>query len=194
MTDLNSKLLEEALATLGEVLTQRRAPQEIALIGGSGLLLLGTVERTTHDVDVVALVSDGRLSTATPLPPALRDAALDVARALDLGPHWFNSGPTSLLDFGLPAGFLSRCEERRYGSLVVHVAGRLDQIHFKLYAATDMGPRSKHMSDLRALAPSSEELLTAARWCRGHDPSEGFLHSLRAALAFLEVKVSDEDL
>lgn len=74
MVDLTPTLLEEAPATLGEVLARRRAPQEIAVIGGSGLLLLGAVRRATRDVDVVALVTGKALITAKPLPESLRDA------------------------------------------------------------------------------------------------------------------------
>jgi hypothetical protein len=167
---------------------------EIAVIGGSGLLLLGTVRRTTMDVDIVALIREGVLVSAEPLPEDLRAAATDVGRALGLSPTWLNAGPTALLDFGLPAGFLGRCQVKRYGELVVHIASRVDQIHFKLYAAADQGPRSKHISDLHALAPTAAELLDAARWCRTQDPSEGFRSSLRKAMQFLGVEVSDGDL
>jgi len=42
-------------------------------------------------------------------------------------------GPSSLLDFGLPEGFVARLKTRAYGdALTVHFASRLDQIHFKL--------------------------------------------------------------
>jgi len=72
-----------------------------------------------------------------------------------------NSAPTASLDFELPVGCLERCDRRRFGPLIVHAASRLDQIHFKLYAAADHGPRSKHVSDLRALAPTRAEMLDA---------------------------------
>lgn len=188
---LDYQHLEEALTTLGEVLAHRGEAHYVVLIGGSALLHLGLVTRTTYDVDVVGLMRDGRLVGAEPMPASLRAAADDVARALGLATTWFNSAPTTLLDFGLPNGFLERCCQRRYGTLGVSVAARLDQVHFKLYAATDQGPRSKHMADLQALHPTSEELLAAARWCRTQDPSEGFLSSLRPALAFMEVRDAD---
>jgi len=191
---LDSARLEAALTLLGETLAHRRQGVELVVLGGSGLRLLGVVQRATHDVDVVALLEDGGLATAEPLPSNLREAARDVARVLDLAPDWLNAGPTSLLDLGLPEGFLERCEVRRFSTLVVHAASRLDQIHFKLYAAADHGPRSKHVSDLRALAPSRAELLAAARWCRAHDPSEGFRDSLRNALALFGVEVELGDL
>ena len=92
------------------------------------------------------------------------------------------------------ASVMARCTVRHYDSLSIHVAARLDQIHLKLYAASDHGPRSKHVSDLRALAPTRAELITAARWCRTHDPSAGYRESLRRALNFFDVEVRDAEL
>lgn len=40
--------------------------------------------------------------------------------------------------------------------------------------------RSRHLRDLEGLAPSSDELRTAARWCQSHDPSDGFRDMLLA--------------
>ena len=45
----------------------------------------------------------------------------------------------------------------------------------------------KHEADLRALDPTRDELLAAARWTRTHDPSDGFREQLVAALAYLGV-------
>jgi len=194
MHSLDFMRLEEALGALGEALAHRAQSAEIAVIGGSGLLLLRAVNRTTVDVDIVALVEGGRLTRAEPLPIALLEAVRDVARVLDLPPDWLNAGPTALLDFGLPEGFLERSLLRRFDALVVHVASRYDQTHFKLYAAADQGPRSKHIEDLRALAPDRAELLAAARWCRTHDPSEAFLGSLLGALRVLDVEARDGEL
>jgi hypothetical protein len=78
----------------------------------------------------------------------------------------------------LPEGFLHRCLVLDFGGLVARIASRVDQVHFKLYAATDQGERSKHFHDLRDLEPNSAELLAAARWCRTHDPSPGFRGAL----------------
>jgi hypothetical protein len=57
----------------------------------------------------------------------------------------------------------------------------------KLYAMVDQGA-GKHEADLRALVPTSDELLAAARWSRTHDPSEGFRGQLLDALAYLGVE------
>ena len=48
--------------------------------------------------------------------------------ALGLAPDWLNSGPTSLLDFGLPAGFSERVHTKIYGGLTFRIADRFDQI------------------------------------------------------------------
>ncbi len=186
--DFTPNRLEEALQALGLLLESRKQRAEIAVIGGGSLLLLGLIQRPTKDLDVVALVEGVRLRTAKPLPDDLVGAVRDVGRAMGLAEDWLNPGPTELLDRGLPAGFMQRVMTRSFGSLVVHVAHRSDQIFFKLYAAVDQGPHSKHFADLKQLAPSSEELRAAARWCVSHDPSEGFAEMLKQALAALGVE------
>jgi hypothetical protein len=113
-------------------------------------------------------------------------------RALALPIDWLNPGPASLLDLGLPAGFGERAHVRHYGTLEVLLADRFDEIHFKLDAAVDQGPRSKHFADLQALQPSRDELMSAARWARTHDPSEGFASELDKALEALGAGTADE--
>jgi hypothetical protein len=186
-SDLNERSLPEALATLGDLLASRGQKYEVVAIGGSALLLFGYVHRSTRDLDIVALIERGKLVSAGPLPPALAEAVVDVARAVGLRPDWLNPGPTSVLELGLPEGFASRLEARTYGGLTLHLAGRRDLIALKLYAAVDQGPESKHTSDLRALAPTADELLAGARWSRTQDPSEGFRSQLVQTLAFFGV-------
>lgn len=155
------------------------------------MLLLGLVARPTADVDIVALVQDGRYRVATPLPPPLEEAQAEVGAALGLGEEWLNPGPTDLLDFGLPEGFEDRVKTLTFAGLTVRLAGRLDQIYFKLYAAVDQGHRSKHFADLQQLDPTEDELVGAARWTVQHDPSEGFRRVLLEALARLGVERDD---
>lgn len=186
--------LEEALETLGELLAERGQSVGLLVIGGSSLLLLGYIERPTADVDVVGLVEPTGYVKQDALPQFLADAVREVGRALGVGDRWLNVGPAGLIDFGLPEGTAERVTVLRYGSLEVHLPAREDLICFKLYALVDKGPRSKHMDDLRALAPSRDELVTAARWTRTHDPSAGFLGELRGALALFDVEVGDGDI
>lgn len=106
----------------------------------------------------------------------------------------FNCGPAGVADFGLPSGLESRVTVRAYGGLEVHLPAREDLVCFKLYAAVDQGQRSKHFHDLRALAPTRDQLLNAARWTLTQDPSPGFLGELRRVLGLLGGEVPDGDL
>lgn len=48
--------LEQALRAPGETLEARHLRFELVAVGGSGLLLLGLINRATRDLDIVALV------------------------------------------------------------------------------------------------------------------------------------------
>lgn len=176
--------LERALTLLAEKLEFDHAePAMLVVCGGSALIALGLVSRTTKDVDVLALMDEqGRLLPAQPLPEAVVRAAAEIASQLDLEREWLNGGPTELLKCGLPEGFQVRLTQRIYGRrLTVWYISRLDQIHFKLFAAADAGP-GRHVSDLLALKPSKAELLSAARWALTQDSSEGFVMVLNEML------------
>ncbi len=143
MSDITTDRADRLLVALGEHLAARGERFELVVIGGSALLALGLIDRTTRDVDIVALRSGEDLDKADPLPAALREARDLVARDFSLPTGWLNPGPTDLLRFGLPDGFTQRLLRRDYGeSLVVYLAARYDQIHFKLYAAADQVLRS----------------------------------------------------
>jgi len=158
----------------------------IVVCGGTALVAMGLVSRATRDVDIVALLDpSGGLVDPAPLPEPLLAAAGDVAEDLGLPKDWLNNGPSQgdggLFRMGLPEGFEGRLTPRSYGShLSVSFISRVDQIHFKVYAAADQ-PGSYHVADLHVLAPTDDELLAGARWARSHDPSEGY----RSALAHL---------
>jgi hypothetical protein len=178
---------DRLLDALGAQLAELGARCEIVVVGGSALLALGLVARTTRDVDLVALREGDALRVVDPLPPELQLARDRVARDFQLPDDWLNPGPAALLTFGLPDGFLARAGRRDHGpALTAWYASRLDQIHLKLYATVDQG-QGKHESDLRALQPTPEELLAAARWSRTHDPSEGYRMVLGQTLRALGV-------
>lgn len=196
MTDstLDAGKTHTLLGALGEQLELRGEHYTIAVAGGSALLALGLVARATRDVDVVAVLDGGKLRCAQPLPAGLLDAAGVVAGDFGLPGDWLNAGPASLLELGLPEGFLQRARRRRYGpALSVLFASRVDQIHFKLYAVVDQGP-GRHLADLQALAPTEAELLAAARWSRTHDPSEGYRSVLIEVLEHLGVEHGPDDV
>src|ERR1700688_4399515 len=125
---LNPSLLEESLAVLWESLAERGAAYEVVAVGGGSLLLLGLISRPTADLDVVALIEAGRYVKLAVLPVDLAEAARATARVMGIREDWINAGPAALMDFGLPVGFADRTVERRYGGLVVHHAGRRDQV------------------------------------------------------------------
>jgi hypothetical protein len=186
--------LEAALQTLGDLLGEQGREIGILVVGGGSLLLLGLVRRPTADLDVVGVAGFAGYAKVEVLPEFLVAAARQVGDALGIGEAWLNCGPTGLIDFGLPPGLEERVTVRRYGALEVHVPAREDLICFKLYAAVDQGERSKHFGDLRGMTPTPQELLTAARWTRTHDPSPGFLAELRRILALLGVAGEDVDV
>ncbi len=185
---IERKSLESALAALGATLSERGFPVEIVVIGGSGLLLQGFIQRSTRDVDVVAIVMDGRLATPTPLPEPLMEAARDVGRTYGLGDGWLNAGPALLYEFGLPDGLLDRCTTRTFDALTVHIAGRLDLIALKLYASTTV---TRHdMDDLRSIRPSHRELLEVVPWVLAHE-ARRFRSELASLLEVLGIRDAD---
>jgi hypothetical protein len=178
MKKLDQVTLHSAISLLAELI-EDQPPLHFVVCGESSLLALGLVSRTTtRDVDVLALIQDGSLQTAKPLPAYLQQAIVDVGKELGLMDQWFNTGPSdeSFFRFGLPEGLADRLTARNYGkALTISYISRTDQMHFKLYAAADNGPgASRHSEDLKDLAPTSDELLAAARWTLRHDDSEGF--------------------
>jgi hypothetical protein len=186
--DITAETLDTILGALEEQLRTLGKQQEIVVIGGSALTALGLVRRATRDVDLVAIAESGELRPANPLPEALREARDRVARDFDLDANWLNGGPTDLLKWGLPEGFMNRIVTRQYGdALTVHFASRFDQIHFKLFAMVDQAG-GRHETDLRAMQPSKPELIAAARWSMTQDPSPGYRMVLKEALNALGVE------
>ncbi|MGK2907721.1 MAG: DUF6036 family nucleotidyltransferase [Desulfuromonadales bacterium] len=176
---------DTALRLLNGRLDIADAPNfNLVVCGGTALVATKLVMRATRDVDVVALADDdGELIDPAPLPEALERAAWEVAEDLGLPKDWLNNGPSSgeggLFRLGLPDGFADRLSWKGFGEkLTVAFIGRIDQIHFKLYAAVDQFG-SYHATDLQALNPTDDELLKAVAWSRTHDSSEGYLESIK---------------
>jgi hypothetical protein len=194
MVDIGRDRLEQLLSALAEQLAALDATAHLVVIGGSGLVAIGAVERSTRDVDVVAIERDGDLVSADPLPMAVQQAAALVARDFGLDLTWINPGPTSLLLHGLPPRFETRLIERTYGpALRVSFAAREDQIFLKLYAwATRREPRD--FDDLQSLDPSPDELRGAARWARTHNMPGPFDDEIAAALQDFGVEDEGRDV
>ena len=178
---LDDEMIRRAFRLLGELLAFRDAPPlHLVVCGGAALRMTRLHHRTTKDVDVLALVDEkmGELTSPAPLPPPLLEAVEIVARELNLPADWLNNGPSSdeggLFQMGLPSGLFGRLDTHEFHRTVkVSFVSRIDQIHFKLFAAIDQ-PASYHSADLLILKPSSEELQQALSWAMTHDVSEGF--------------------
>jgi hypothetical protein len=183
--------IDQALSLLaGRLDLAQTDPVRLVICGGSALIAMSLRRRTTRDMDVVALLSAAQEPISPdPLPDFLLRAADQVARDLGLFEGWLNNGPSrgegGLFQMGLPEGFVGRLTEKEYGPrLAIYFIGRLDQIHFKLYAAADQRDGT-HLNDLKALHPTAAELEAAARWAMTHDVSEGFKMVLKELLTQL---------
>jgi len=180
--------INKALQLLdGRLKMNRSGSFSLVVCGGAALNAMHLIQRTTKDVDIVALMGiNNQLVDPAPLPEELLVAAKEVADTLNLPQDWLNNGPSSgdggLFRLGLPDGFKERLVKNYQGEkLTIYFVSRLDQIHFKLYAAIDqLG--SYHASDLKELSPSDEELLAAIDWVTTHDPSEGFQTAIKLFL------------
>ena len=189
-------MLRLILSALGEQLENWLIrPVELLVCGGSALNVLGLIRRATRGCRYSRLCERGMkgkksfLIKADPLTPELIMAAKKVARDFNLPDDWLNTGPASAVDLGLPNGIMKRVITRSIWSInwTIHFLGRYDQIHFKLYAAVDQGA-GKHLDDLLALKPTSEEIEHAARWSMTHDVSEGFKQNLKRLIKLFGIQ------
>ena len=174
--------LERALTALGELLAADGESARLVAVGGAALRLLGLVDRTTTDVDVIARVPSsarGReVEHPEPLPAPVVRAAAAVARDLGLPFDWLNTEIAAQWRTGLPPGLGDDLTWLRFGGppggLELGLVGRQTLVALKLFAAVDRGPKSVHFQDLRALAPTRSELDVAAAWVRTQDESPVF--------------------
>jgi len=182
--NINQSVLNQALQLLGSILDRDEQAKSIHFVvcGGSSMIMMGLVTRTTRDVDIVAYLEKNQgpneLQYASTIPKFLQKAASRVSADLGLDEQWLNTGPKDLLQYGLPDGFVDRLYNQKYGEkLAVSFISRFDQIHFKMYAAVDSGP-GRHVDDLLALRPTAHEIEQAARWVLKQDPSSTFKQML----------------
>jgi hypothetical protein len=187
---LTTETLEQTLESLGTLL-ERFTTDVFSLVvcGGSSLIATGLASRATKDLDIVAFYDQVKgIQHADPLPKELIEVARIVADEFGLERDWLNNGPSMMVNdkmenMGLPEGFSDRLQRRQYGTrLTIYFISRLDQIHFKVFAAADKGGPSYHLDDLLKLAPTEGELERAAKWSLTQDPSPVFFETLDAML------------
>ena len=182
--------IEEALKRLNaKMVYAGLKPVELVSCGGASLNLLGWVSRSTSDVDIICLArvdASGKLRLRPDMDVSAEFIGLvaEVGRELGIREEWLNFGPAPLVKFGLPAGLAGRLKRRSFGRcLTLHLLSRLDQIHLKIYAATDPKTRMEtHLGDLLDLAPTRSEAQAAVRWLLNRKTSAAFRHRLRQVL------------
>lgn len=177
---LDGNRLNRVFTAVGELLAERNVEIGIVIVGGASLNLRGMIERTTQDVDVIALARAGsreneyELVPPDPLPEELQDATGTVARDFSLPDDWMNAEIGAQWELGLPPSLERDLKWRQYGGLHVGLVGRETLIALKLFAAVDRGPGRVHVQDLIALRPTPRELREAARWVRSQDVGESY--------------------
>jgi hypothetical protein len=194
MPNISIASIERGLSAVGELLAADGVELGIVVVGGTALNLLGIVQRTTSDVDVLAVLRDGThpsteaLRPPDPLPEPLQRAIARVARDFQFPADWINTTVGLQWQTGLPPGLADRLHWKRYGGLHVGLADRIDLIYLKLYAAADSGgPTSVHVQDLLALRPTARDL-EAAAWVRTQDPTPAFAGILAEVMAHVSAR------
>lgn len=150
---------------------------EGVVIGGSALGLLGVIQRSTRDFDIL-----------TPeLPPAIAASAREFATGqrqagVELADDWFDNEAIQLGSV-LPPGWRERVQRLFEGeALTLRTLGRSDLLKSKLFALCDRGT---DLLDCIALAPTSDELAEALPWLEVQDANDGWPAHARATLADL---------
>ena len=150
-------------------------PVDWVVCGGAAMGLQRLGNRPTQDVDVLGCWDSAivDITCIEQFPDKLLDCINRVVannpELTGLGQNWVNLGPRALAKAGLPQGCADRLQALQVGNkLTLHMLGRLDLIALKLYAAADdLGPRQEiHIGDLKALAPTFDELDVAVEWVR----------------------------
>lgn len=180
--------LEEIFEAVGELLQAKGEHIRLVVVGGASMNLLGFVNRTTDDVDVIARAEPPGLGqTVTllppdPLPDVLQEVIATVARDFSLPEDWMNTEIGAQWRQGLPPWLGKDLTWRRYQGLTVGLVGRRTLMALKLFAAVDQGSRSVHYQDLVALSLAPAELEAAAEWVMTQDASEAFAVMLQEVI------------
>jgi hypothetical protein len=132
------------------------------VIGGSALVLTGTINRKTEDVDI--------------LSPAIPQEILKLAeafrkdlkkRGVELIDNWLNNGPDQLLN-ALPKDWKKRTTVIFNGkALQLSTLGRMELLKSKLWAYCDRQDTDR--DDLLKMKPTKEELLDNLPWVQEQD-------------------------
>ncbi len=168
-SELDEALLRQHLGAVGAHLQAAGETASVVVVGGAALCLRGLIRRTTHDVDVIAVVAEDGQWAAPVISKSLATATKRVARDFNLDDEWFNTVIGAQWRTGLPDGIEDDVQWLSFRGLRVGLVGRRTLIALKLIAAVDQWPRSVHLQDLLALKPDDEELERARAWVESQD-------------------------
>lgn len=118
---LDGNRLNRVFTAVGQLLAEENVEIGIVIVGGASLNLRGMIERTTQDVDVIALAQAGstenvyELVPPNPLPEELQDEIETVARDFSLPDEWMNAEIGAQWDLGRPPSLERDLEWRQYG-------------------------------------------------------------------------------
>ena len=158
---MDAEDIKTYLTALSEQLElQGKHDVELVVCGGAALSILGLSQRTTRDIDAMALMVTSQAGRQSLVKAEFDDrferAAEAVARDYGLPEDWINCGPADQLDTGLPDGFQDRLISVRYGeNLVVHYCSRTDLIYLIDRLANEKAYSSPYLasSGFREMSP-----------------------------------------
>jgi hypothetical protein len=144
------------------------------VIGGAALIVMGTIDRATEDVDCLEPTLSESIKAAA--------AAFRISykgKGAPLKEEWLNNGPASLIR-DLPPGWEQRRAPLFNGqALKLQTLGRMDLLRSKTFAFCD---RLLDFQDCLALKPTAKELQVIYPWLKERDGNELWPEHARKSL------------
>lgn len=164
------------LSRFDAYLVQHRLRFDAVVVGGTALILLGTVSRPTTDVDVLVMPSFDASFRAAILNFALEEAQ----EGRPLAEDWINNHIAGLEE-DLPDGWRQRLRPLYQGEAVsLQTLGRSDFLKIKLFAYCE---RDFDREDCLAMRPTARELVEARSWIEEQVKGDEWRRQVHTALA-----------
>ena len=151
------------------------------IIGGSALIVLGVIDRSTQDVDCLFPI----------IPSDIKEASIAFAKKQNkkeivIKEDWLNNGPEDLAR-DLPKGWQVRTQTIFKGKAIhLETLGRNDLLLSKLFAYVD---RQQDLDDCIALRPTEKELSDSINWLVARDTNDKWESHVRKSIQLLAKKL-----